>query len=120
MQKNKAVLITGTSTGIGKACALQLDKLGFKVYAGVRKKADADVLKIEASDRLTPVILDVTDPESICSAVHFVWGFTASPVPPPPAGGPNAPTARGPAARRAESPPPGSPPHRRSDRNGRP
>jgi short-subunit dehydrogenase len=62
---NKAILITGSSTGIGKACALNLDKLGFKVYAGVRKQIDGDNLKKEASDKLTPIILDVTDNESI-------------------------------------------------------
>ncbi len=44
MSKNKTVVITGTSSGIGKACALHLDKLGFKVYAGVRKKADGEQL----------------------------------------------------------------------------
>lgn len=31
---NKAILITGSSKGIGKACAHHLDKLGFKEYAG--------------------------------------------------------------------------------------
>ena len=40
MYNNKTIVITGTSTGIGKACALYLDKIGFKVYAGVRKQAD--------------------------------------------------------------------------------
>ncbi|MCD4848611.1 MAG: SDR family NAD(P)-dependent oxidoreductase, partial [Candidatus Aegiribacteria sp.] len=57
MEDSKAVVITGTSSGIGKACALHLDKLGFKVYAGVRKQADGDNLKEEASDRLSPIIL---------------------------------------------------------------
>lgn len=32
----KAVFISGASTGIGKTCALQLDKLGFQVFVGVR------------------------------------------------------------------------------------
>ncbi len=72
MDNNKAILITGTSTGIGKACALHLDKLGFKIYAGVRKQVDGDNLKKEASQRLTPVILDVTGDEAISSAAQLV------------------------------------------------
>jgi short-subunit dehydrogenase len=61
----KTVLITGASTGIGKATALHLDKCGYYVFAGVRKKEDADNLREEASARLKPVILDVTDSKSI-------------------------------------------------------
>ena len=72
MNENKAILITGSSTGIGKACALHLDKLGFKVYAGVRKQTDGDNLKKEASDRLTPIILDVTDTDSIQAAANVI------------------------------------------------
>ena len=72
MEDSKAVVITGTSSGIGKACALHLDKLGFKVYAGVRKQADGDNLKEEASDRLSPIILDVTDENSISWAVCII------------------------------------------------
>lgn len=56
-----AVLITGASTGIGRATALHLDGLGFKVFAGVRKRGDAESLDEEASDRLEPVMIDVTD-----------------------------------------------------------
>jgi NAD(P)-dependent dehydrogenase (short-subunit alcohol dehydrogenase family) len=37
--------MTGTSRGIGRACALELDKLGFRVFAGVRTVADAEALK---------------------------------------------------------------------------
>jgi NAD(P)-dependent dehydrogenase (short-subunit alcohol dehydrogenase family) len=44
-----AVVVTGASTGIGKTCVLHLDKLGFQVFAGVRKEADGDALKREAS-----------------------------------------------------------------------
>ena len=72
MNKGKTVVITGTSSGIGKACALYLDKMGFKVYAGVRKQVDGDNLKKEASDRLSPIILDVNNAESISKAVSII------------------------------------------------
>ena len=66
---DKSVLITGASTGIGKACALHLDKLGFMVFAGVRKEEDKDALSGESSDKLEPIILDVTKEDSIAKAV---------------------------------------------------
>ena len=72
MNKSKTVVITGTSSGIGKACALYLDKMGFKVYAGVRKQVDGDNLKKEASDRLSTIILDVCNAESINTAVSII------------------------------------------------
>jgi len=68
----RVVVITGASTGIGAACALLLDKLGFSVFAGVRQDVDAEALKQKASPRLIPIFLDVTDPESIISAVETV------------------------------------------------
>jgi NAD(P)-dependent dehydrogenase (short-subunit alcohol dehydrogenase family) len=61
----KSVVITGSSTGIGRACALMLDSNGFRVFAGVRRKADDDALRAAASESLTPVRVDVTDPGSI-------------------------------------------------------
>ena len=70
----RAILITGASTGIGKACALYLDSIGFKVFAGVRREADGNDLRKNASGRLTPVLIDVTDSESIDSALKFVSG----------------------------------------------
>lgn len=68
----RAVVITGASTGIGKGCALALDKLGARVFAGVRKEADGAALQAEASERLTPVMLDVTDGDQIQAAVRLV------------------------------------------------
>src|SRR2546422_456717 len=39
-----SIVITGASTGIGEASALRLASIGFRVFAGVRKQADADAL----------------------------------------------------------------------------
>ena len=72
MASERGVVITGTSTGIGAACALHLDKLGFCVFAGVRKDADGDALKQKSSGRLTPVCIDVTDAATIASAAKTV------------------------------------------------
>src|SRR5882724_4992015 len=66
------IVITGASTGIGEACALRLDALGYRVFAGVRKLADGEALRKKCSDRLSPVILDVTSQESIGAAVRIV------------------------------------------------
>lgn len=61
----KSILVTGASSGIGEACALDLDRHGHKVYAGVRRSTDGDCLAAQASERLVPVILDVTDQATI-------------------------------------------------------
>ncbi len=68
----KSVLITGASTGIGEACAGFLDGRGFRVFAGVRKEADAEKLTRAASENLTPVFLDVVDRESIDRAHEVI------------------------------------------------
>jgi NAD(P)-dependent dehydrogenase (short-subunit alcohol dehydrogenase family) len=61
----RTVLITGSSTGIGRAIALRLDRAGFQVFAGVRNRGDAEDLEAAGSDRLEPVIIDVTDEGTI-------------------------------------------------------
>jgi NAD(P)-dependent dehydrogenase (short-subunit alcohol dehydrogenase family) len=66
------VVVTGASTGIGHACALHLDRIGFRVFAGVRRDEDAERLRAAASDRLTPVKIDVTDAASIRAAADEV------------------------------------------------
>jgi len=67
-----AIVVTGASTGIGLACALDLDARGLRVFAGVRKPADADRLRQQASERLCPLMLDVTDPEAVRAAAEAV------------------------------------------------
>jgi NAD(P)-dependent dehydrogenase (short-subunit alcohol dehydrogenase family) len=47
------------------------------VFAGVRKEADREALNKEGSDRLTPIILDVTDADTITSAVDTVAQATS-------------------------------------------
>ncbi|MGB3632965.1 MAG: SDR family oxidoreductase [Rubrobacteraceae bacterium] len=61
----EAVMITGASSGIGKTCALALATEGFRVFAGVRNEDAGEELKSASSERIVPVELDVTDPESI-------------------------------------------------------
>ncbi|GMV48610.1 SDR family oxidoreductase [Nitrospirales bacterium NOB] len=70
--RSDAVVITGASTGIGAACALRLDNLGYRVFAGVRNLADGDSLQRKAGPRLMPIRLDVTDPASLAAAHHTV------------------------------------------------
>lgn len=68
----KSVLVTGASTGIGRATALRLDRDGWSVFAGVRREEDAESLRAAASDRLTPAMLDVTDPAQVAAAAETV------------------------------------------------
>jgi NAD(P)-dependent dehydrogenase (short-subunit alcohol dehydrogenase family) len=67
-----AVVITGSSTGIGAACALDLARRGFRVFAGVRSETDARRLQAEAIATLKPLSIDVTDAESIDGAAKSV------------------------------------------------
>ena len=72
MKTNRAIVITGASTGIGKASALRLASDGFTVFAGIRKKADGDVLIKDSKGRIVPLLLDVTDENMIARAVKSV------------------------------------------------
>lgn len=67
-----AVVITGASTGIGRDCALDLARHDFRVFAGVRKEADAESIRAEGLAGLEPLLIDVTDAASIAGAVETV------------------------------------------------
>lgn len=67
-----SVLITGCSTGIGEACARDLASRSLRVFAGVRREADARRLRAELPAGVEPVILDVTDPATITGAVEQI------------------------------------------------
>src|SRR5207244_1174829 len=67
-----AVLITGASTGIGRATALQLDRAGYRVFAGIRKPEDGEALEHDAAGPLEAVKLDVTDAAQIEAAAAHI------------------------------------------------
>jgi NAD(P)-dependent dehydrogenase (short-subunit alcohol dehydrogenase family) len=67
-----SVVITGTSTGIGRATAKHLAEQGFHVFAGVRRDEDGESLVAEYSGKLTPLIVDVTDESTISAAAATV------------------------------------------------
>lgn len=64
--RGRSVLVTGASSGLGRVCALELEEAGFRVFAGVRKEADALALaEASAHGRIVPVLVDVTDEKSV-------------------------------------------------------
>jgi NAD(P)-dependent dehydrogenase (short-subunit alcohol dehydrogenase family) len=69
-----SALVTGASTGIGRATALRLDAAGWRVFAGVRREEDAESLRSAGSERLTPVMLDVGDGEAIAAVAEQLSG----------------------------------------------
>jgi NAD(P)-dependent dehydrogenase (short-subunit alcohol dehydrogenase family) len=65
-------LVTGASTGIGRATALALVAEGFHVFATVRREEDGDALAAGTYGLLTPLVMDVTRPEDIALALERV------------------------------------------------
>jgi NAD(P)-dependent dehydrogenase (short-subunit alcohol dehydrogenase family) len=68
----RSVLVTGASTGIGRATALRLDAGDWQVFAGVRREEDAEALSQAAGESLRPLILDITEPGQIAAAAERV------------------------------------------------
>lgn len=70
-REKRSVLITGASSGIGRACAISLSRAGWSVFAGVRRELDGEALQAEA-ETITPIMLDVTDQGQIREAIEQV------------------------------------------------
>jgi NAD(P)-dependent dehydrogenase (short-subunit alcohol dehydrogenase family) len=67
----RSVVVTGASTGIGHATALRLAAEGWRVFAGIRRDADAERLTADAArapGEIDPVHLDVTDENQVAAA----------------------------------------------------
>ncbi|XP_076967210.1 retinol dehydrogenase 16 isoform X2 [Tamandua tetradactyla] len=70
--RDKYVFITGCDSGFGNLLARQLDLRGLRVLAGCLTEKGAEQLRIQTSDRVETVILDVTKTESIAEATQWV------------------------------------------------
>jgi NAD(P)-dependent dehydrogenase (short-subunit alcohol dehydrogenase family) len=71
----RSVLVTGTSSGIGRATALTLAAEGYRVFAGVRRSIDGESLVNSARQcrgQIVPLVFDVTDAASIGDAASVV------------------------------------------------
>lgn len=68
-QRARVALVTGASSGIGEAGARQLAADGFTVYGAARR---ADRLQSLESDGIRPLVMDVTDDESMAAGVNRI------------------------------------------------
>ena len=66
------VVVTGASTGIGAACALDCAGRGMTVFAGVRDLRAGEALAAKGGPSLIPITIDVTDEPSIARSVEAV------------------------------------------------
>ena len=64
----RAVVVTGASTGIGRAAVVELVGAGYQVFATVRREADAESLRHQFPEIVTPVIMDLLDEDSVRAA----------------------------------------------------
>lgn len=62
---DRAIVVTGASTGIGRAAVASAVAGGAHVFAGVRKEADAESLKAEFGERVTALLFDVADEAAV-------------------------------------------------------
>ncbi len=70
MNSVKSVVVTGASSGIGRATVARLAHSGWSVFPVVRKQEDSESLQREFGTNVSPLIFDVTDRASITAAAE--------------------------------------------------
>jgi NAD(P)-dependent dehydrogenase (short-subunit alcohol dehydrogenase family) len=68
MDMHRSVVVTGASTGIGRATVAELVGAGFKVWPTVRREEDAQSLIDEHREAVEPLLFDVTDEAAVRAA----------------------------------------------------
>ena len=64
----RSYVVTGASTGIGRACVAELARRGARVWASVRTDQDEQALAGQHGDAVKVLRLDVTDADSVAAA----------------------------------------------------
>ena len=75
---SKSILITGCSTGFGRVTALHFAKLGWKVFATVRREADRESLLDEKAGDVVPLLCDIVREEQVQELGRAVAAQTAT------------------------------------------
>ena len=73
--RERVVLITGASSGIGKACADHLYRRGYRVYGTSRRAPRPSEVPVVTADQPTTVrmiSMDVTSDESVEQGVQWI------------------------------------------------
>jgi len=68
----RSVVVTGSSTGIGRGIAKVLTTQGIRVFGSVRRASDAERLSAELGSLFVPLIFDVTDRAGVARAAEQV------------------------------------------------
>jgi NAD(P)-dependent dehydrogenase (short-subunit alcohol dehydrogenase family) len=82
-KQQRNVLITGTSSGIGQAAAVEFARRGWQVYASLRDTSRSDEIFAAAGDKaasIHPVQLDLCSASSVSRAVDDVLSETGGKI----------------------------------------
>ncbi len=78
MASARDVVVTGVSTGIGLETTKLLIANGYRVFGSLRKQTDADRLQKEFGEGYVPLIMDITDADTIQRASEKVGALLGS------------------------------------------